>query len=300
MDQEWTTGKTIQPVARPELRPRTGSIYDVRCPPPHSPLRTPAVASSSRAQRGWWISLAFSLVFATVLGAASTKNATRDGEEFVISVSGSRPAVAMAKNGGFLVAWQGSDGDGVGIMGRRYGPDGEALGPEFQVNTETAGRQDDVSVVRAGDGSFVVVWSSRRPWGYGYRPPVVVARHYDAEGRSHGPEFPVSRSEGANPSVAGTADGRFVVVWQSSAFPDAEIEARRYSTEGEPTGPEFQVNTYSTGQQYFPAVSSGPEGEWVAVWGGTGEIRGQRFKGRSLFSDGFESGDTSAWSNTVP
>ncbi len=45
-----------------------------------------------------------------------------------------------------------------------------------------------------------------------------------------------------------------------------------------PLGPEFQVNSYTTGPQFEADISMAPD----------------------VFLDGFESGDTSAWSSTVP
>ena len=41
------------------------------------------------------------------------------------------------------------------------------------------------------------------------------------------------------------------------------------------------------------------EGDFVVVWSPV-NIWGQRFAGPSTFTDGFESGDASAWSSTVP
>ena len=77
----------------------------------------------------------------------------------------------------------------------------------------------------------------------------------------------------------------------------------------EPLGPEFQVNTYTTGVQSRPAVAIDNIGEFVVTWSDEYQqnfslgIFGQRFMAAppvGIFADGFESGDTAAWSSTVP
>ena len=61
------------------------------------------------------------------------------------------------------------------------------------------------------------------------------------------------------------------------------------------------------GKQEQARIAMNPAGEFVIVWQSEGllegsyqyNIHGQRF-GTQVFADGFESGDTSAWSVTVP
>jgi len=74
-------------------------------------------------------------------------------------------------------------------------------------------------------------------------------------------------------------------------------------------GGEFQVNTYINLDQYLPAVATDARETFVVVWdsiGGSADtdndgssIQGQRYS-TPIFADGFESGDTSAWSSTTP
>jgi hypothetical protein len=75
------------------------------------------------------------------------------------------------------------------------------------------------------------------------------------------------------------------------------------------TGSQFQVNSYTTFSQLSPAVATDPDGDFVVVWQSDGSggsdtsdfsIQGQRGKLRLLFGDGFESGDTTAWSAAAP
>ena len=76
----------------------------------------------------------------------------------------------------------------------------------------------------------------------------------------------------STPAVASDGLGNFVVAWQSGYYGisqdgnGAGVFARRFDNTGVPAGPEFQVNTYTTGQQLAPAVSSDPLGNFVVVW----------------------------------
>lgn len=72
-------------------------------------------------------------------------------------------------------------------------------------------------------------------------------------------------------------------------------------------GVEGQVDTYTTNSQNNPVVGYGGDGNFVVVWHSVGSsgtdtsgrsIQGQRFA-IPLFADGFESGDSSAWSSTL-
>jgi len=56
-------------------------------------------------------------------------------------------------------------------------------------------------------------------------------------------------------------------------------------------------------------VAIGVDGRVIMAWESVGSfdsdssntsIQGQRFSGSILFTDGFESGDTSAWSTSMP
>jgi hypothetical protein len=50
-------------------------------------------------------------------------------------------------------------------------------------------------------------------------------------------------------------------VWESG-----DVFGQRYASSGTPLGPEFRINTYTTGEQRFPAVSADAAGNFVVVW----------------------------------
>jgi hypothetical protein len=74
-------------------------------------------------------------------------------------------------------------------------------------------------------------------------------------------------------------------------------------------GGEFQVNTYTTNYQEHPSAGVSANGKIVVVWQSFGSsgtdsssysIQGQRYQFGLMFADGFESGDTSPWSDQQP
>ena len=103
-----------------------------------------------------------------------------------------------------------------------------------------------------------------------------------------GPEFRINTytsDEQAVTSVASDSSGNFVVSWSSSNQDGSlsGIFGQRYSNTGVPLGGEFRVNTYTTGQQGFPAVASDSAGSFVVTWisyfqdGSGGGIFAQRY-----------------------
>jgi hypothetical protein len=103
-----------------------------------------------------------------------------------------------------------------------------------------------------------------------------------------GPEFRVNTFTTfaqRRPSAAADASGNFVVVWASEAQDgsDRGIFGQRYSSAGVALGPEFRVNSYTTGEQAYPAIASDASGNFVVVWqsdeqeGGVQNVFAQRF-----------------------
>ena len=122
-----------------------------------------------------------------------------------------------------------------------------------------------------------------------------------------GREFRVNSYIGyqANPSISSDATGTFVVVWQSGKISDGGrgqdgsdggIFGQRYDSEaGRRLGGEFQINTYTTGHQSRPSVSSSTDGRFIVTWssdrqdGSSGSIFGQRYASDgSLLGDEFQ------------
>jgi hypothetical protein len=191
-------------------------------------------------------------------------------------------SIARDAIGNFVVVWVSmtQDGSAGGIFGQRYASTGGPLGGEFRVNTYTPNHQGPAYVASddqrgpaiASDsaGDFIIVWESRlQDGGLGG----VFGQRYSSSGTPLGAEFRINTAtafDQYNPSVASDPDGNLVVAWigQNPSFLD--IFAQRYSSSGVPLGGPSRVNTYITGNQIFPFVSTDPAGNYVVTWTSAG------------------------------
>ena len=178
-------------------------------------------------------------------------------------------SVASSSLGDFVVVWSSYNQDGSlwGVFGQRYASSGTPLGPEFRVNTYTTGHQLDASVAADAAGDLVVVWGSNDQDGSGSG---VFGQRYTSTGTPLG-EFRVNTyttSTQYYPSVAASAAGNFVVVWNSLGQDGSGLGVfgQRYAAVGTPLGPEFRVNTFTTGHQGSAAVACDTAGNFVVTW----------------------------------
>lgn len=221
-----------------------------------------------------------------------------------------RTSVATNADGEFIVAWTsygsaGTDLDASSVQAQRYASDGSLVGAQFQVNTSTLEAQYGPSVALSTAGEFVVVWTTYF-FDNGYTYLRTYGQRFASNGSPAGGELLVNGANSESPTVTLGASGEFTVVWSTYDTP-VDIEGRRFAADGSFVGGIFQINTYATGYQYNPAAALGASGDFVVVWdsstsGGTDSdgYSIQRARNELLFSDGFETGDTSLWSGTTP
>jgi hypothetical protein len=231
---------------------------------------------------------------AGVFGQRYDATGTPQGGEFRINTYTTnfqgQPALAMDAGGRFVVVWESFDHDGdlTGIFGQRFDAGGVPQGGEFQVNTYTTDDQVFPAVAMDPVGNFVVVWMSYTQDG---SDAGIFGQRYDAGGTPQGAEFRVNTYTTTReefPKVRLDAGGNFVVVWTSANGHDGDSAGnfgQRYDAAGVPRGGEFQVNTYTTNDQYRPAVAVDPVGNFVVVWssykqdGSSWTAVGQRYGG---------------------
>jgi hypothetical protein len=208
------------------------------------------------------------------------------------------PAVALDTDADFVIVWQsigsnGGDTSNSSVQGRRYSPAGIPQEDQFQVNTYTTGFQSYPTVTVDDDGDFVVVWESTGSAGSDSDSLSIQGQRYNTAGLPQGNQFQVNTDTTGHqrlPAVSMDSDGDFVVVWQSygsgSDGDGYSIQGQRYNSHGLPQGSEFQVNTYTTNNQRYPAISLDDDGDFVAVWQSDGSsgsdtsfhsIQGQRY-----------------------
>jgi hypothetical protein len=225
------------------------------------------------ASRNWTAGVALA-VLAFVPGAGAQSFGPQGAEFHVNSYTTdvqAYPSVAMAADGQFMVVWHSRGQDaagGYGVFGQRFDAAGSPAGAEFQVNAYTTSNQLNPVVAAAGAGRFIVVWESNLQDGSGKG---VFGQRYDATGAPLGATFRAnSFTTGAQeqPAVAADSDGNFLVVWVSPGQDGSAhgIFGQIYDTAGNRFGAEFQVNTYTTGGQFGPAVATTGTHEFVVVW----------------------------------
>jgi hypothetical protein len=128
------------------------------------------------------------------------------------------------------------------------------LGPDFQVNTTTAGSQDYADVAGLSGGGFVAVWSDQSPTS----ATGVKLRLFRASGAPASGEIVIS-SEGTEPQVAGMPGGGFAVVWTDFHF---ALHLRIFDAQGVPAGGVVTYEPY--GAQ--PDVAADGAGNLAVVW----------------------------------
>jgi hypothetical protein len=182
----------------------------------------------------------------------------------------SSPSVAMDGAGNFMIAWvsDGQAGGDDGVYAQRYDTAGNPVGVEFRVNSDDLNEQNLPKVAVGGDGEqYAIVW--RDTWDGNQSG--IESRPYSTEWEAmFGLDDRVNTytiGHQKTPSVAMSANGQYVVVWESQDQDGSAygIYAQRYGLSG-PRGAEFRVNTETSGNQTRPSVGIDSSGNYVIVW----------------------------------
>lgn len=203
--------------------------------------------------------------------------------EFIVNstVEGpqSSPFVAMNTAGQAVAAWIGKNETHQStVYAQRFQvPETDPdffVGDELQLGTFVEVEGSAPAAAMDVLGNTVVVWESYDEDGSSLG---VFAQQHDNFGDPIGEKFLVNDefTEGNQnaPAVARSADGQFVVAWQSNNQ-DGDgygIYARRYGADGSPLSDAFQVNTTIDGDQKAPAVAIGDDGRFIVVFQGGAE-----------------------------
>ena len=197
------------------------------------------------------------------------------GEEFIVNqtILGDQtaPAIAMAADGNFVVAWQ-DDRNNGDIYVRHFNSVGIATSNEILVNTNTSSGQYAPAVAIKDSGSYVVAWQSDT----GGSGKAIFAQRFNAGDVKIGGEFRVNTydsNDQTEPAIAMAPDGRFVIAWSSNNQDGSNrgVYAQRYDPSGVATGAEFKVNTYTSGQQDRATVAMDGAGNFVIAWTSDGQ-----------------------------
>ena len=143
-----------------------------------------------------------------------------------------------------------------------------------------------------------MVWHSNGSSGGDYLDRSIHGQRFAAEGAALGAEFQVNTYTTGDqqlPAIATDADGDFIVVWHSNGSSGSDtlsssVQGQRYSAAGAPLGAQFQVNSYTTGDQQFPAIATDPNGDFIVAWRSSeasgGDISGSSVQGQRFLVTG--------------
>jgi hypothetical protein len=197
------------------------------------------------------------------------------------------PNVATDDAGNFVVAWMASSGDPqnvlIHVLARRYGADGQPLGPTFRIDPPTShiiSEVDSIAVAMNGSGQFVVTWLDQ--------PEGAFAQRYDAAGQAVGGPVQVDGPGGTNRELTRVATddtGRFAVVWDEFDFPHnpqgQRVYVRHFGADGRPAGPKNLVTTVAIDDadyRIYPRVDMDADGDTlVSLSSVAGGLSGQRY-----------------------
>ena len=172
------------------------------------------------------------------------------------------PAVTLLADGTVVVIWSsfGQDGSLQGVFGQRLSPLGAKQGAEFRVNQFTRYNQRSPAITTLNDGDFLVAWVSEMQR---FENSVdIFVRRFAPEGAARGGEFLVNSGTNvcANPSVASSPAGGFVVAWSEhnlAALTNGwDVVGRAFGADNQPASEPKRLNAYIPGNQYGPKLAS--------------------------------------------
>lgn len=188
------------------------------------------------------------------------------------------PQIAANAHGEFVVVWESrpSGGD-FDVFARRFDAAGRTKDPTgILVNSgSTLGDQTRAAVSVDALGNFAVAWESRRDTAEILGLKEIKAKRFDgASGFAASKEFVVATGDDdldnvAEPSVALSRDGKFVVVWDSDddLIGDGNVRGRAYTERGA-QGEAFEIaeERGRPDRQRKPDIAMNANGEYVVCW----------------------------------
>jgi hypothetical protein len=190
------------------------------------------------------------------------------------------PAVGMAADGRFVVAWE--DGDQIKMRG--FHADGTQSFADRTVNSSTAGKHLAPALALASTGRVYAAWRDDSDDDGVYQIRVAgftaagVART-DLVERNANVRLAGQKT---SPSVGVAADGRFAVAWASTtdlagatlSAGRRQIYARGFDATGVQRIAELLVPGDTDGNRVAPALAMQPDGAFVVVWQDDGDDNG--------------------------
>jgi len=205
-----------------------------------------------------------------------------------------KPKVAVFKNGGAAIVWQGRPTKFASIYARFLKSNGTFTSTnDIRVNSTATTDQVTPALTVMTNGNLFVVWSS---WNYSTATPLmqdIRAQILTTNGTKIGTNFFVNGTNASaptelynqrSPTVATLANGNIAVAWvsENQGLPGSQylqgtnwihIYARLYNPAGAPLGPEFRINTSLYTMCANPSICGLSDGGFTVVWSQRATVR---------------------------
>ena len=240
-----------------------------------------------------------------------TPGGTFFGDELAVSgrsdINQKDAAVVGLPNGNVVVVWaaDGQDGSMQGVFARVYGPSGQEVAGEFQVNQYSLFNQRSPVVAALPDSKFVIGWISENQR---FDSSVdLYARLFTGSGSAVASEFRVNTADrvASSPAIAVTGTGNYTFAWceisQDSNLIDGvqiipnfdldgwDIYASTFNVNGRLSNPS-RINSTVAGNQRNPSIAAIGTTHLV-VWSSIGQDgSGEGVIGRALSGIGSPDG----------
>ncbi|TMP28104.1 hypothetical protein CWB99_01345 [Pseudoalteromonas rubra] len=180
-------------------------------------------------------------------------------------------------NGTFIATWmsQEQDGDGSGVYAQRFNAQGQPVGSEFRVNSETTGDQITPKVAQLADGSLVFSWIQSES------KSKLFARKFQEDGTPIGQAFEVYASPTeiyvgvsttarfAGHSITAIDNGGFAIGWTDVFNGRSGISNKYYSYAKVFTADGTEVaQTDAVQDASAPHITNTNNGGFFMVWSG--------------------------------
>jgi uncharacterized protein YxeA len=195
--------------------------------------------------------------------AQFTVNSVSRGQQF-------KPAIGMAPNGDFVVAWEDDKNENgfYQILARGFNANGSQKFADITVNSNFRGQQYKPAIAMASDGDFVVVWQDDNNENGIFQ---ILGRGFKANGTQKFADITINsnwRGQQLRPDIAMMPNGDFVVVWQDDNNENGyyQILARGFNSNGVQKFGDITINSNSRGQQLKPTIAVDNIGNFVVTW----------------------------------
>ena len=210
-----------------------------------------------------------------IFGQRFDASGAKIGGEFQVNTTFSgkqySPAIAVAPDGSFIVAWEGP-GSSIDVFAQRFTKDGVKVRGEFLLNTTVNGNQKYPELQFYSDGTWVA--------GFVDGAQTVLQR-FDIDDRTIGQETRISSGTGdvVLDGLCVRPDSSVLLTWTSGE----DVYGQFFDPTLQPIGSQTRLNTYITGLQEYSIPRVYGDGSFVVVWESDGQdgsgmgIYGRRF-----------------------